>query len=468
LKRAGLLAVVIAASCLGTSSRVIAGNFEFVVPASPGLAMSVSGYDAAGTPMFEAVSATPEQRAEGHFYVVRIDEDIIRRTSLKRWCVIEQTGSWESLAAFPGAPGLCDEDPTEARGRYNFSADVPLALSAAVSSPKSVPVMDSAEAAECVQSALNDLGYDIGRVDGDIGRRTVNAGLVFAATQSRDFPALSGETAAVWCDLMTAMIETGDAKGPPNELGQFQYGPDIDVQTARHTQFGLAEIRDYFSTSLGGALKAPGTIFVSADANWLTESYLRHLKLGNSYRQGKLDGFTRCGGGEGGLGFTFMCARSDVFTGDWFGSGRQAQRTYALAHEYFHMLQYESVGTTDSSGLGPQWLIEGAAEYVAFRILADTGRMKGFDGEISWHTQKAGEVGSSLKQMETRKVFYSEPRASSSGMIAAHLLAQRAGLEALPRFYKLLGQGNSVKSAFEKSFRISLSEFYALYEKEVH
>src|SRR5690606_19906199 len=104
----------------------------------------------------------------------------------------------------------------------------------------------------------------------------------------------------------------------------------------------------------------------------------RQTRLGEGYRRGKLENFQACNGGEAGYGFMFMCVRSNVFSSDWFGSGSLAQRTFALTHEYFHMLQFEraygdpATCCESRDRLGPQWLIEGAAEYVAFRILADS------------------------------------------------------------------------------------------------
>lgn len=185
--------------------------------------------------------------------------------------------------------------------------------------------------------------------------------------------------------------------------------------------------------------------------------------------------FTGCHGGEAGYGFMFMCAKSDVFSGDWFGSGRPAQRAFALAHEYFHMLQYErAVGSLDGcctgvntlATLGPQWLVEGAAEYIAFRLLGDSGRLN-LKREIDWHTQKAAEVGSSLEDMQTREGYYAEQRASSAGMIAAHLLAERAGLKALASFYGEMGAGKKWDEAFEAAFGITPEAFSAEYEAHI-
>src|SRR5690606_23138879 len=157
---------------------------------------------------------------------------------------------------------------------------------------------------------------------------------------------------------------------------RFRFGSDVDASMASDTRAGIEAVDAYFETSFGSALKTPGTIYVSSDAEWLADNYVAHLKAGQGIRRGKVEWFTGCHGGEAGYGLIYMKAKSEVFSGDGFGSSRAAQRSFALAHEYFHMLQYErAVGSLDGccSGIntlktvGPQWLVEGAAEYVAFR-----------------------------------------------------------------------------------------------------
>lgn len=454
------LSLSIAAFLAGPA--LAAGNFEFAVPGEPGLQMSIAGYAADGSTLFESAAGSPELRDGQLFHTFRIDETFLQRAALTRWCVAEATGKWSALAGATGP--LCDTAPSEIRGRYIFK---PSAEPAVAATP-----MTAQQATACIQAGLNSIGYPAGVVDGAMGGKTNAAAAEFTAMQDTAWPALSAETAPDWCARLTAALADGSAR-PPSDLATFRFGPDVPSAVAADTRTAIDEIDVYFTTVFGSALRQPGVIYLSADAEWMAEAYLRQTGLGENYRRGKLENFAACNGGEAGYGFLFMCTRSQVFSGDWFGAGPQAQRTFALAHEYFHILQFERA--YDDAGaccesrerLGPQWLVEGAAEYVAFRILADSQRMD-LEREISWHTQQAGKVKLLLAEMQTRDGYYSDPLASSAGLVAAHMLAESAGLAALGQFYTELGAGAPWSDAFNAAFGETLEAFEARYEAAIH
>ena len=470
---------LLGAACAGlvaAATPAMAGNFEFVVPGEAGLSLRITGYDRSGGQMFEAGAERPEIRDGQSLYIVRIDETILDAAPLGRWCVEDDSGRWSGLEGHEGATGICDDAPSETRGSYGFKPGSVLTAAAGADEAVAVPQMSIAEGSACVQESLNRVGFDAGPVDGQMGRRTLEAAAGFAAVQDeQSYPELSGDTAAQWCASMRAALADGSARGPMENIARLRFGADVDVAMARDTRAGIEIVDSYFRKVFGTALDKPGTIYVSSDAEWMADAYVAHLGAGQNIRRGKVEWFTGCHGGEAGYGFMFMCADSDVFSGDWFGAGRSAQRSFALAHEYFHMLQYErAVGSLDGccSGintlamLGPQWLVEGAAEYIAFRLLGDSGKMN-LKREIDWHTQKAAEVGSTLQQMQTRAGYYAEPRASSAGMIAAHLLAETTGLESLARFYDEIGAGKDWEAAFEAAFELTPEAFATRYEAHI-
>lgn len=460
-----------AAFVLATATPAAADNFEFVVEGQPGLALTISGYDTAGAEMF-AERAQPEQREGKVLYVIRVDETVLESAPLDRWCAEDASGEWKELEGRGDAKSLCDVEPTETRGRYIFKPGQTVQAEA----PEASPQISVAEASACVQAGLNSLGFDAGPVDGQMGRRTASAAQAFLdAVQAAAYPELTQDSAIEWCTLLNAAIADGTAKGPGESIARFRFGPDVDGRTASETRQALADVNAFFARSSGGALEKPGTIYVSADAKWMTDAYLVHLQLGENFRRGKMENFSGCNGGEAGYGFMFMCSRSEVFAGDWFGAGSAAQKGFALAHEYFHMLQYErAVGSLEGccSGVntlamvGPQWLVEGSAEYVAFRFLADSGRID-LDREIAWHTEKAAEVEVGLDAMQSREGYYAQSRASSSGMIAAHHLVESAGLASLGTFYDEMGQGKDWETAFEVTFGMTPAVFYEAFEARV-
>lgn len=462
-----ILSLSLAMTALLCGPASAAGNFEFAVPGEPGLKMQITGYAADGSTLFQSGAGGPELRDGKLFHTFRIDETLLAGGALAKWCVEESTGKW-SLARGSTAP-LCDTAPSETRGRYVFKpSDEP---TPAVAAAPPAAAMTAGEATSCVQAGLNSLGYPAGVVDGAMGGKTRAAAAEFAAMQDAAWPDLTAETVTDWCARLTAALADGSAR-PPSGLAAFRFGPDVDSSVAIETRKGIEDIDAYFREVFGAALQQPGVIYVSSDAAWMADSYLRQTGLGPNYRRGKLENFEACNGGEAGYGFLFMCAKSDVFSDDWFNAGSLAQRTFGLAHEYFHMLQFERAYDDAASccesreRLGPQWLVEGAAEYVAFRILADSKRLN-LEREIAWHTQQAGKVDLSLAEMHTRDGYYSDPLASSAGMIAAHMLAESAGLGALGQFYTELGTGQPWSDAFEAAFGETLEAFQARYEATI-
>lgn len=316
------LLTVAAASIAVAASPAFAGNFEFIVPGEPGLSLTITGYDKAGGQMFETTANRPEQRDGKQLYIVRIDETILSSAPLARWCVEDASGKWSELQGKDGATGLCDDQPSETRGSYGFRPGSVMTAAAPDAAEVAAPEMSVADASACVQENLNRVGFDAGPVDGQMGRRTFEAALGYASLQDgQGYPDLNEGTAAQWCVTMRAAIVAGAARGPMDEVARFRFGPDVDVSVARDTRDGIRTVDAYFKKSFGSALEKPGTIYVSSDAEWMADNYVAHLKAGQGIRRGKVEWFTGCHGGEAGYGFMFMCANSDVFSGDWFGSG---------------------------------------------------------------------------------------------------------------------------------------------------
>src|SRR5690606_18749071 len=117
------------------STPALAGNFEFAVAGEPGLRMSITGYEADGTTLFETSSGSPELRDGKLFHTFRVDDTFLADGVLAKWCVEEVTGKWSALAGSAGT--LCDEEPSETRGRYVFepSGEPIQAIAAAPEAP---------------------------------------------------------------------------------------------------------------------------------------------------------------------------------------------------------------------------------------------------------------------------------------------------------------------------------------------
>lgn len=257
----------------------------------------------------------------------------------------------------------------------------------------------------------------------------------------------------------------------------FAYGTDVGAKVQKQVETAMGQADAFFRKKLGTTVTNHTAIYVSADPTWMTDAYLIQTRLDESYRTGKMEYFGGCHGGEAVYGAIFMCSKSDVFSKDWYGSGSAAQRTFALTHEYFHNLQFElggdrarhccTEGDNPLALLGPQWLVEGSAEYMAFVILGDSRQMN-FKKEIAGQLRNAGTVGTPLSGLETRNGYYSERGASWAGLSAVHILVGKSGFTSLPAFWRAMGTGATWKQAFQTAFGETPDAFYSAYEKAVH
>ena len=134
-----------------------------------------------------------------------------------------------------------------------------------------------------------------------------------------------------------------------------------------------------------------------------------------------------------------------------------------LAHEYFHRLQQTTGDPSWSSPAPYAWLIEGTAVF-AEHLFADSFQ----PGEFEWQIRAAWTAVStsdqSLSDATSGLIQY------TGGAVAAYMLAQRAGTDALLRYLRDLnpvGQehSRSASDVFAQTFSISLTDFYREWEQ---
>jgi hypothetical protein len=452
--------------CLFAAPALAAGNFEFDVPAPPGLQLTISGYAADGTRTFSVPISGMQQRGGKSVYVTVVDEQIIFANHPARLCVSDPSGTWDALP--PGKTELCDEHPSEVRGTYTF---VPTVEQVASDAP--APLTTTLGCASDLLVAAGYLETDT-RVGADEAVR--RAAIRFSAVQARDpkLPKLEKGTLEAWCKRFAALPGSSIASLPPL-LRMLNFGPDVSVGIARDTAAGLLEAAAYIETATGYRLGAAPAIFVSADPDWMTDAFVAETNLPPNRWPDRRAQFAACNGGEANYRMLFMCSKSRVFSEDWYGAGLKAQRAYALTHELFHVVQNEIVGRQPDAccddaqwvaRMGPVWLVEGSAEYVAFRLLADSGRMN-LKKEMANQASNARKSKLTASQVESRAAFYGNGRAASVGMVAVENLLGTIGLQALPRYWLGLASDVTRQHAFEDAFGITRQSFYDAGDRRV-
>jgi hypothetical protein len=143
--------------------------------------------------------------------------------------------------------------------------------------------------------------------------------------------------------------------------------------------------------------------------------------------------------------------------------------TGIMVHEYMHHAQREL--TNDKSftlpnyyarpKMGPKWMVEGTAEVVQHAWLISRGGAKnpGLGGLV----ERAGESRKPLRSMREHGSMKSW-KEYSVAHLAAQLLADRFGEQAMFNYWRYVGQGRNWESAFKAAFGIGLGDFERQFE----
>lgn len=144
------------------------------------------------------------------------------------------------------------------------------------------------------------------------------------------------------------------------------------------------------------------------------------------------------------------------------------RRVEHAAHEYFHLMQEDLIGTRlDRAEAGPVWLVEGSAEYVGFLALASKGVVS-YDGVRAYHQANVafGPLLPLLEDLESRQAFYAAPQGSAYSLsaLAVEILVAERGVGSLGDYFAGLGRSVAWDAAFADAFGQTPGDFYATLE----
>jgi hypothetical protein len=313
------------------------------------------------------------------------------------------------------------------------------------------------ESVRCVQQLLTDAGYDLGTVDGSFGGKTKKAGEDFLADGKTDLslPPLSKETARQWCDALSPPVVT---------VAVLNRGAGVNDSRAQVLEEGLRNAEKFVLEVVGLTPREPLQVYMSNDAVWLTDNYLKANDLPNGFRKGKLESFGACNpSAEFGWYSIFLCTDAPEWDrGNAFSEG-------IVAHEYWHTVQADLVGLKaktccrDNDAMsvhGPEWLKEGSAQFI-HNAMVDWLGWGDLQQKITSLVHEFRSSGLNLLDRNTRKGYREEGRDYSEdmGVVATYLLVKNNGYGSLVTFYRQLGYGASVDDAFFLAFKVTMKDF---------
>lgn len=281
----------------------------------------------------------------------------------------------------------------------------------------------------------------------------------FVAQQNARLTALHAAAACSVPPATTTATTTTTTTPPPSSLTYvFGSGLDAPAQDKVRTYFDRAAADEL---ALTGVTVSNARVFVSTDAAWLAQQECDTLGYGNSgcYTSTTsrwTSGYSIAVGGPGFVSVYWAAAD--------FQQGAPLDIQKILAHEVFHALQAQldhlNEATTPPDVVrtsGPVWLNEGAAEYIGYRVAADTG-FQAYSTSLAQQKSCARQFGVPLDQLQT----YAQPQSYCLFEVAVdHLVAEAPGdVNGLINYYKALGAGTAWPEAFKLAFGKSVEDYY--------
>ena len=236
------------------------------------------------------------------------------------------------------------------------------------------------------------------------------------------------------CSPIPESVGLPDA-GPVEHAGPVAifFEEDVTATNRERVRSGLAAGQEYIAARLGGfRFREPICLDVRGDSS-----------------------------GTGTVGVVFGANHIVLYTGARpLIGGPGWLLAHITAHELMHFWQKDIGNPRD--GVGPVWLLEGAAELLGYEALAAAGLAAA--GETrNYSLQRVGRDTPSLESMEQRP---SDPAEFSYPLsfLATELLTGDRGATALRDYGRTLSRGTGWESAFADAFGVRPTEFYLRFQ----
>lgn len=147
-------------------------------------------------------------------------------------------------------------------------------------------------------------------------------------------------------------------------------------------------------------------------------------------------------------------------------------RIYHVAHELTHQMQFALAGDANVNSL--QWLAEGMAEVAAAKVFEHAGLGQTIHFQRNWRLALARQPRRpALAELADESGWYQAldrygaATCYQLAALAALRLAEQRGMRALLAFYRKLGDGSDVASAFKTCFGQELAAYQQDFEMEL-
>lgn len=251
----------------------------------------------------------------------------------------------------------------------------------------------------------------------------------------------------------TAQMATIIAANPTRLSGiNYKYDTAATQQDRKAVESGVEIAKRHF----GDVLQV--TIHAYGDFNALCDAYSQfENRAGCSH----LDQDVGMASGNGGIYI-------NIGSEGW-QRNRDSLRTMVVIHEYLHIIQFYLSGGAQhfKPETGPDWLIEGSADYLAYRAIDDEklfdyarARSNKLDVAKQVRVPLNGlDQGPNAKDLENYRKY-------GLGFMACEFLAVNyGGDKKILTYFSTINSANPWQNAFKQVFGVSVDEFYDKFEE---
>jgi len=274
------------------------------------------------------------------------------------------------------------------------------------------------------------------------------------------------------CKRSTAPTTTIPPLLTPEQVSIFDLDPNLDESEAallkERTLLAVSAHQQYF-----GLRMTPFTTNASRDANWLSNRDCRRYPRLVDCQNSRASFFSQIWAVAGCSPAPVQVECYQVLNIGNF-SGDDFQKIKVIFHEVHHVVQYQLhrdyiSGLAPSSavrGDGPEWLIEGLAEWSAFWLLSQIGRTTMIEARSAW-VPYAAVISKALSAFEAVDGRRSIDGAYRLYAVAIDELMKLNGNtpKSIVTYYQLLGEKNPWPTAFQRAFGMPVQDFYVHFEK---
>ena len=250
----------------------------------------------------------------------------------------------------------------------------------------------------------------------------------------------------------------------------FTFGPNVPADQQQFVRDTIASGHEFFQSRLGTTVAGTTNVFVFDDIELLVDAYMAFHNIPASRRPEIVELWTNSTAISGFVNI-FIFTQGQLWNTDPSGVGLRNGRAHIILHEYAHVLEFDLVGSQlgccpidQVPAIGPQWLVEGAAEYLSFNLFLGDQGVIDFRFTLRGQKDAAKSVSAPLRDLETRTGLLSEDGAFILAIVAVDFAVLLKELRALVDFWQAIGDGASWQTAFESSFGLSIDDFYQEFE----